>query len=320
MTGMPGKRPCLVTVTSESFLPGTLLMIYSFLKCNRWFSGDIVIIHDNLPGESREMLSCFKRVKYLQVGEEIKEKLRHLARAVPRFQPVTREDRFYSLEVFRLSGCDRVIFIDSDVLVLGDIGHLLDREGEKETVPLLCCGDRCHYLGIPRDAETFLPIEKNSGLHSNQRILTRTFNSGFMVIDGPYLTGSHYRNLLGLLEPGTWEKIDTPHTDQVVLNLYFHNRCRMLDGRYNFLVPFANLIREKENTRLKDIKVLHFNGKPKPWDCPGVMEKAAGDVSVIELFKLWYKAYLEFLPEYHLRRHLHRVRKNRLTGGKSINK
>lgn len=319
MTAHKGKY-CLVTVTSESFLPGTLLMIYSFLKCNRWFSGEIVIIHDNLPDESQEMLSCFKRVKYLQVGEEIKEKLRDLARAVPRLQLDTKVDRFYSLEVFRLSGCDQVIFIDSDILLLGNIGHLLDRSGVEETVPLLCCGDRCHYRGIPRDAETFLPIEKDSGFHSNQRLLTCTFNSGFMVIDGSYLTGPHYRNLLGLLEPGTWEKIDTPHTDQVVLNLYFHNRCRMLDSRYNFLAPFANLIRQRENIRLKDIKILHFNGKPKPWDCLEVMEKAAADPSVIELFKLWYKAYLEFLPEYHLRRHLHQVRNNRLIGGKSKNK
>jgi hypothetical protein len=61
-----------------------------------------------------------------------------------------------------------------------------------------------------------------------------------------------------------------PHIDQIVLNLYFHHPCRILDSRYNFLVSFAHLIWQKVDTRINEIKVFHFNGKPKPWNFQGV--------------------------------------------------
>ena len=210
--------------------------------------------------------------------------------------------------------------MDSDILVLGDLRHLLDQPGADEPVPLHCCGDHCHYRGIPRDAKTFRPIERGSTVPPTPGVLTHTFNSGFMILDGSFLTGPHYRGLLGLLAPGTWQKIGTPQTDQVVLNLYFQDRCRILDSRYNFLVSFARLIRQRENPRPEEIKVLHFNGKPKPWECLGVMERVASDVSLLEFFRLWYRAYLEFLPESHLRRQWHKLRHSGISSGKPIDK
>jgi lipopolysaccharide biosynthesis glycosyltransferase len=320
MSKIPGKSYCLATVASESFLPGTLLMINSFLKHHPWFRGDLVVIHDNLPEEAQLMFSAFRRVKFLRVGEEIKGRLRDLARAVPRLRLETKADRFYSLEVFRLAGYSGVIFMDSDILVLGDLHHLLAQGDTDEAVPLLCCGDHCHYRGIPRDAGTFLPLETGSGALPKQQLLTASFNSGFMIIHGSYLTGSHYRGLLELLSAVTWQTIAAPQTDQVVLNLYFRDRCRILDSRYNFLVSFADLIRQRENTRLEEIKVLHFNGRPKPWDCLGVMERVANDTSVIRLFNLWYQAFREFLPQYHLRRHCQHVQQTGFGSGQPFSK
>jgi lipopolysaccharide biosynthesis glycosyltransferase len=297
------ERYCLATVTSRDFIPGTLVMIHSFLEHNRWFDGDITIIHDSLPQQYLTLLSRFKNMTFLQVGEEIKDKLRVLGQAVPALHLETKIDHFYSLEVFRLSGYRQVFFCDSDILLLGDIGHLFNQPDGGEEDRLLCCGDCCVYQEMPRDAETFLPIPTTQEMTSPQETLTRTFNSGFMIIAGAYLTHHHYRDLLDLLEPEIWQKVKAPQTDQVVFNLYFRDQCRLLSGRYNFLVPYGNMIRKKENLLREDIKTLHFIGRIKPWNCFNVIEAVVSDPSVIEFIRLWHHRYLEFLPQFHLRYH-----------------
>jgi lipopolysaccharide biosynthesis glycosyltransferase len=38
----------LATLTDDNYILGTKILIYSFLKYNPWFTGDIVIIFDKL--------------------------------------------------------------------------------------------------------------------------------------------------------------------------------------------------------------------------------------------------------------------------------
>ncbi|MCP5047296.1 MAG: hypothetical protein GY940_09000, partial [bacterium] len=99
-----GQTECLATVTSTGYIPATLVMIASFLEHNPWFTGDIVIIHDHLPDEDQDLLSCFKNIKFLQVGDPFHEKLEALNREVPERKLKHKFARFFSLEVFRLTG------------------------------------------------------------------------------------------------------------------------------------------------------------------------------------------------------------------------
>ncbi len=60
---------CFVTAATESFVPGTLVTICSFLKHHPAFDGDVVVIHDALPASRRQCLqdACgkvrFERVR-----------------------------------------------------------------------------------------------------------------------------------------------------------------------------------------------------------------------------------------------------------------
>ena len=47
---MPSRTSdvCLVTVATESFVPGTCVLLGSFLKQHPRFAGDVVIVHDTL--------------------------------------------------------------------------------------------------------------------------------------------------------------------------------------------------------------------------------------------------------------------------------
>ena len=38
---------CLCTITDNNFVIGAISMLYSFLKINKWFDGDIVIFYSD---------------------------------------------------------------------------------------------------------------------------------------------------------------------------------------------------------------------------------------------------------------------------------
>ena len=52
-------KVCLATATTERFVPGTLVLIGSFLRRHPGFAGDIVVVHDSgLPESLREVLAA----------------------------------------------------------------------------------------------------------------------------------------------------------------------------------------------------------------------------------------------------------------------
>jgi lipopolysaccharide biosynthesis glycosyltransferase len=308
------RRECLATVTSSGYIPATLVMIASFLEHNPWFHGDIAIIHDQLPAADRDLLSCFKNIKFLQVNETLMEKLETLNRDVPGCNIAHKYARFFSLEAFRLGGYEKVLFCDSDMLILDNLENLFTIPGDNPTDRLLCCGDRCYHFNGTRDAGTFNPLFSREEIDASKDAFKSTFNSGFMMIDGFYLDGVHYKNMLELLSKEIWAKVQAPLTDQVVLNRYFRDKFHLLSGKYNFILIFANQILKKEELQPDDLKVIHFAGKLKPWVPVNVFQQVITDISVIRYVRMWNRHYLEFLPHFHLQYQcMNRTLKNRKT-------
>jgi lipopolysaccharide biosynthesis glycosyltransferase len=302
VAGMLNEKLALVTVTSESFMPGTMVMLHSFLKHNSWFAeanGDIVIIHESLPPQLQRLTGCFKNITWFQVGEELKVKVDALYRGIPRLKLGKKKNRFYSLELFRLSGYRKVLFCDSDILFLGSIIELFNSPGE--TGRLLGGGDLYYFTGKAIEADTFMPLEDETDPGVNREMIKNTFNVGFLIIDEQILSQRHYYNMMNLLNIDLWRKIKAPRTDQVIFNLYFKECCRLLSARYNYLVSHADVIPLKENIPINEIKVLHFNGKAKPWECLNVIQSVSTDPLLIRFIKLWQREFLDFLPQYHLR-------------------
>ena len=295
------KNFCLVTVSSESFIPGTLVMIHSFLKHNPWFTriqGDIVIIHDSVPDSLRTLADVFDRVTWLQVSSELKQTIADLCEGVPELRLHTRSPRFFSLDLFRLSGYARVLFCDSDLLFLKSVEDLcLSADFEEgDGCLLFAAGDRYRYRETPIDADTFTPATDGSGADA----IERTFNAGFMLMDGRSMGPDQYERVLAFMDVGRWKKIRASLTDQVVFNLYFRERHRLVDARFNYLALYGGRIQENETVPQDEIRVLHFNGKAKPWDLLKTIEYSVTFPEMIRYTALWQKAYLDLLPRFHL--------------------
>lgn len=159
-----------------------------------------------------------------------------------------------------LKDYDKIIYLDGDILVKGDIADLYDID----------LGD--NYVAAVHDT---------GKLYVQKEIYDQIpgyFNSGVMLLN---LQKCRQNNITELLIETKRNSTDQSLMDQNVLNIVFQDRVKHLDVKYNFLV--CNLQRSKhmysleqlntlfdtKYTSLKKIEqnalVLHFSSKDKPW-------------------------------------------------------
>lgn len=276
------KRYALVTVTSEDYLPGTLVLLQSFLQHNRWFSGDLVVLHDDLPEALHTYFQGWQQVQLVSVSTALKARIAPLVKVCSHLSRA--EARFYALDVFRLEDYDRVLFCDSDLLFRGSVASLMYEPYAFQAAP-----DGPSYNGKGRDPLTFLPEKITSS--SPTRLLYPCFNSGFFLVDRALLTQATLHDLYAHLEPRLWISVQTRHTDQVVLNRYFAGQVHLLSGRYNYLLKHRAALRARAGLALDEATVLHFTGRLKPWNTTRLAQALADRTIPLHAVQHWYRGY-----------------------------
>ena len=139
-------------------------------------------------------------------------------------------------------------------------------------------------------------------------MLEDVFNAGFLLVDGQVMGEAAYSELLAWVSPESLRDVKRQVGDQTLLNWYFAGRHTMISSTYNFLIPHAALIREREGLDVADAKVLDFKGPVKPW-MPGARpDKVDGgsEHALTPHFKLWYGAWLDCITGAHLLRNRHK--------------
>lgn len=238
-------RPsCVATVVSDPFVYGAIVMLASFRRENPWFEGDFVILHDDtyspLSDKNRELISrAAANVKFHAVDSSRFDHIFRFAEEVVR-TPKRLRAAFLILEAFTLSDYERVVTLDSDMIVLGSLQLLFQLEQE-------FCVVRAY------DNVVDLPLPY--------------FNTGTMMIRGSMLDAAMLDTISRSLDGVTVNR-DHGKADQAVLNIFFRERVKTyLDSRYNFskrLVPTTETDVMKF-LRERDVRILHFLGE-KPWN------------------------------------------------------
>ena len=286
----PGtETACLATVSTEPFLPGTLVTLHSFAQCHPNFAGDVVVICDELSATAqRLLLAICPRVHLVPVSSALRQRVRAFGEAKPAFSGSL--PRFLLLDVFRLRGYRKVLYCDSDLLFRQPVAELFHR-----SEALLCCGDLAQLLGRHRHAASFAPIDPTDG----PDVLRQPFNSGLLMIDGDLLTAERHTALLAMLVPEKWPA-DTFYTDQLVLNRYFAGEQTLMSSTYNFLLGSAAAIQRREGIVAAEAKVVHFNLPAKPWMPVAALAQTLAEAPPAA-WSFWYEAWMGCLATLHLR-------------------
>ncbi|MDN0195326.1 glycosyltransferase [Streptomyces sp. S.PNR 29] len=217
------RRIAFASYVDENYLPGFLVLLRSLALSNPGVCEDFVVLYDDLrPGSIARIRALHPRIVLRRVNDTHYDSYQkgdqdnYLVRKA-----------YFILDVFRLREYDTVITLDTDMVVLGDLGELLKLREGLAAVPQFFYGQ--HKL-----------------------------NSGLLVIQREYLSDAFCAKLDATGRSGDYE---LDKHDQGILNAVLDGDFIRLDARYNFVkrrlsgdLPVPD-----------DTAILHFTGRHKPW-------------------------------------------------------
>lgn len=151
-----------------------------------------------------------------------------------------------------LKNIEKVIYLDSDVLVNTDIRALWN-----EDISEFCAG-------VVLDDEYMNQMYVNTKYYRSAGIDYQAyFNSGILLINlkNINLNIDFVKESMRLLSE--YEKF----SDQDVLNTLLKDKVKFIDKKYNFLINLQKSPDEKLAKQIKTKAILHFAGYLKPWNC-----------------------------------------------------
>jgi lipopolysaccharide biosynthesis glycosyltransferase len=165
-------------------------------------------------------------------------------RASKRFPPVS----YARLVLDRIlpAGIERVIYLDSDTLVIAPIERLYEQD--MRGMPIAAVSDPFGmHIMMGRD------MRSKAGIFDPA---DRYFNSGVLLIDMPsYIAMDIPARLEELKQKNILEKL---YFDQDMLNLIFHERWTALNWRFNTIDPWRA-------QQALGPYIVHYTGDNRPW-------------------------------------------------------
>jgi hypothetical protein len=268
-----------VTASDDSFVGAVEVMLFSFLRRNPWFRGDLVAIDSGLGEASRERLSKHGPIRFLPPGEDLARANALLGEAVPRVAEI--RPRFDKLEFFRIGGYDRLVFLDGDILVNGSLRELFETG-----IPLGACPERTHVFGHRRGRRTYRCYRPEDD--PDEPLVDPEYNTGVVTADGASLGEGVFGELLALLDPAHWAEILVPGiADQIVFNWRLARQTTPLDHRFNFMPRLESAMGRFHGIGWRDARVHHYADAFKPWILRNPEAVAYRAPELLKYWELW---------------------------------
>lgn len=240
-------KKALITLLDDAFVIGTVAFLKSLKKHNPWFDMPFVVLDLGLsPKPKATIESLYDNVRFVPVKKKNYKRVK-FNRTAARLR-----NTYYTFDVFLRSEYDRVVFIDMDTVVLGDISELWDTKHD--------------FAGC-------------KAYNAGKDTLINTINSGVFSVSKKHLNRRMYERLIAMSARG--------HSmpDQTVLNNAFRREMQYFNKSYN--VEKRMLHTKKYIHILEKMRILHFVGS-KPWEDvkPNKQEARYGRME-----KIWKKYY-----------------------------
>lgn len=211
-----------VTTCDRNYLVGLEVMLHSLLDSNPRVSAErmeFVVVSNDLSDADLD----FCRLLHPNVRLKRYEASKYSS--IPSPDGDRRFGDYTKFEAFRMDA-DKVVFLDCDTLVLGNIDRLIDFDGK---------------MAASRD------------LYIDQ------YNTGVMALGKSVISEKVFSDLVQLASIFG----RTEHLDQDIINKYFYEDIEEMPLSYNFLKTYHKpMFRNSELA--KHIRVLHYIIK-KPW-------------------------------------------------------
>jgi len=222
---MPTSTVAFASYVDNNYLAGFEVLVKSLMLNNPWVDQDFLILYDDLTSESiARIAALYPKFVFRKVDGS-----RYSAYAKGDQTNYLVEKAYYILDAFRVRDYDRLVTLDVDMVVLGDIRHLVDTDAAFGAVP------------------------QHFDSRGNWRI-----NSGVMTFDRRVMNDDFVARMDAIGNAGAY---DLERHDQGILSA-------VLDGDYHRLSSEYNLVKRavKHGTHPPEgTRILHFTGSTKPW-------------------------------------------------------
>ncbi len=264
----------VVFASGDNYVPVMTTAIYSMIKnANSDFRYDVVVLHKNVTAENQNAM-----IKFFSKFDNMSLRFFNVENIVEDFALVASSGHIGTETYYRfliqevLPEYDKVVYLDSDLVVMGDISELYEID----------LGDK--LLGAVRDID-FLG---NLNLKDNNRI---KYNRDVLHLSNPYdyfQAGVLLLNTCALRKKHTieeWLKLtdndDLLYDDQDILNMECEGNVEFIPMKWNVVhncegrvekvlvhAP-AELLDAYFGSRNK-ANIIHYAGFHKPWIYPNV--------------------------------------------------
>ena len=246
------KTP-VVFCTDDNYVPFLLVAILSLIR-NASYYVNVYVLHDGLCTENTNRLMRLQNLHKDDFSITPLDMREHFNKIT-----VNSTNRFSRSAWFRLyipqlfNDYKKVIYLDSDIIVRGDIAEL----DEEEVGGLL----------IGAVADKVMQANFSSYLQSKEIPQNEYFNSGVIVFNIKECVNN---NIFQRCIEYITGAIEYSFPDQDILNLVFNNKVRVLDEKWNYQWHrhFGKIIfkyRYAEKRSLDDIAIIHYTSEFKPW-------------------------------------------------------
>lgn len=244
----------LVTMIDDNFVIGFEAFIKSMKINNPWFmNGEYIfhIIDVGLSYDSKAIIETYADKFNFPVIFTKPDKKDYSVIDMSKTAGKLK-NTYYTFDVFKLP-YDRVVFIDMDTIVMGDIQELFS-----------CSED----------------IAAVKGYNARQDIIREDINSGVFVVNSKYLNAETYQALINFSRRG----FSMP--DQKAINGYFKGQIKYFNKKYNVEKRMLNT--KNYQKVMNDIRILHFVAR-KPWESKEGYKPE--ELVYDELEQIWHKYY-----------------------------
>ena len=264
----------IVIAADNNYVPYVTVMLRSLI-CNasKKYNYDLIVLNSNIePDNQRAIISQFKNETNLSI------------RFVNVFNLLSDRSLFvhrhFTIEIYYrllmqdiMKAYDKVLYLDSDLIILDDISKLYNVDIGDAYVGAVVDVDfaGCYNGGDPERKKYFSKnLKMDSPFHY--------FNSGVLLMNlVQFRENFTSKQILDIAESKEWL-----FPDQDVLNILCENHVYYLDMAWNVMMNWKNSIscrievakkapHHMFNNYMKsreNVKIAHFAGFQKPWNVP----------------------------------------------------
>lgn len=256
------------TLVSKGYVKGAVCLIKSLKRFTEY---PIWVMSIDLDEDDKQLLH--------DLGAKIWEGVPRITSKLAKVRPWHPHDQFCQYCFYKINmwstQWDKIIYLDSDIIVLKDIDHLFKTEAEFSAVS--SCGLSIDVSKI----EGFtgrMDVKDIPAKAITPHFSKTNFNAGVLVISPNKIVYDKMMSLKDTLVP------DSDPSDQGFLNEYYKDRWNKLDTIYNTSRRVFLNWREKFEEIRDNIHVIHFTGSDSnPW--------FSNESERDELENLWWEYY-----------------------------